>query len=255
MKFLFRVYWAAAIFGAAVSTGATPRAELHYVEGRVLLRSEDGKKMEPAKTGRLLAEGEVLITGDATRFEARLLQGGGVWRVGRRAVFQLKEGGARLLAGTALVQVPAGATWRLESRGCVVGLPAGSWLVHAVDNRGFKIVCLDGEAPVQAWGEPAKPADAAVAVLALKPGDLTFVQPGGRAFSPVVTIYLEETLATSRLVSGFPEELPGMRRLLNQAIAQRERLTGLGAAVVLGAPEAGGFQIAVPDPKAEPPAP
>lgn len=253
MTFLFRMVWAAAIFGVAVSSGATPRAELRHVEGRTLIRSEDGKKLEPAKTGRLLSAGDALITGDATRFEARPLQGGGVWRVGRRAVFHLKDDGARLLAGTALVQVPAGAMWRLESRGCVVVLPAGSWLVHAVDNRGFKIVCLDGEAPVQAWGEPANPA--AAAVQALKPGDLTFVQPGGRAFSPVVTIYLEETLATSRLVNGFPEELPGMQRLLNQAIAQRERLTGLGAAVVLGAPEAGGFQIAVPDPKAEPSAP
>lgn len=234
------------------SANATPRAELGHVEGRVLIRVEGAKRPEPVKAGRALEPGDALITGDATRFEVRPFEGGGLWRVGRRALFSLKEGGARLLAGTALAQVPPGASWRVESRSSIVVLPAGSWLVQAVDNRGFKIVCLDGgDAPVQAWGSPAAPANAVVVSQPLRPGELVFLQPGGKEFSPIVTVYLEEVLATSRLVNGFPEALPNLKRLINQGVAQRERLKGLGSAVVLGAKDAGGFQIAVPAPEAK----
>jgi hypothetical protein len=118
-------------------------------------------------------------------------------------------------------------------------------MVHAVDNRGLKVVCLDSAEDVHGLGEGATPLETPVA-LRLRPGELAFLQPGGRSFSPVVTVFLEELLATSRLVNGFPEEFPGMRRLLNQAVAQRERLKTLSNAVVVGAPDAGGFQIAVP---------
>lgn len=247
---------AALIIWPIISVGAAPCAELGHVEGRVLIRVVGEKKPEPVKAGRALEPGDALITGDATRFEVRPLTGGGLWRVGRRALFSPKAGGARLLAGTTLVQVPPDASWRVESRGSIVVLPAGSWLVQAVDNRGLKIVCLDGAAPVQAWGSPAASANAVVASQPLRPGELVFLQPGGKEFSPIVTVYLEEVLATSRLVNGFPDALPNLRRLLNQGTAQRERLKAVGSAVVLGAKDAGGFQIAVPapEPKAAEPA-
>ncbi|MFA6962743.1 MAG: hypothetical protein WC205_18450 [Opitutaceae bacterium] len=224
-------------------------AVLGHVEGHVLVRVEGSQKLQPVAEGRSLSWGEGVITGDASRYEVHPATGGGLWRVGRRAVFMLKEGGARLLAGTALVQVPAKALWRVESIRSAVVLPEGSWFVQAVDNRGLKIVCLDGSEPIQAWGDPSKPAEAAaVASLRMKPGELVFLQPEGKAFSPVVTIYLEEALGTSRLVNGFPEPVPGMPRLINLGTAQRERLTKLSPAVVVGANKAGGFQIAVPNP-------
>lgn len=228
---------------------AGPVAQLGHVEGRVLMRLPETKKLEPVKEGRELAWGDTLVTGDATRFEVRPAEGGGLWRVGRRALFSLKDDGARVLAGTVLVQVPAKMMWRVESARSVIALPEGTWIVQAVDNRGLKIVCLDGNAPVQAWGLPTEPEAKALAEVLLKPGELVFLQPGGKAFSPRVAVYLEETLATSRLVGGFPEPVPGMRRLINQATAQRERLKGVSNAVVVGASKAGGFQIAVPTPE------
>jgi hypothetical protein len=247
---IFKIRWFFAFVALASFSFAAPVAQLGHVEGRVLLRVPETKKLEPVAEGRELAWGDTLVTGDATRFEVHPTQGGGVWRVGRRALFSLKDGGARLLAGTALVQVPAKTVWRVESTRSVVALPGGTWLVQAVDNRGLKIVCLDGDAPVQAWGLPTEPAEKAQAEASLKPGELVFLQPGGKAFSPCVAIYLEETLATSRLIGGFPEPVPGMRRLINQATAQRERLKGVSNAVVVGAQKAGGFQIAVPKPEA-----
>ena len=233
----------------SASLEAPPVAALGPVEGRGVVRL-DGVRPRPPRveSGRGVEPGEALISGDASRFELRPVAGGGVWRVGRRAIFAFRtNGGARLLAGTAFVQVPAGAEWRVESMRSAAVLPAGSWLVQAVDNRGLKVVCLDGPGVVQAWGEALSPRETAAATLKLRPGELTFLQPGGTAFSPAVTIYLEETLATSRLINGFPEELPGMRRLINQAVAQRQRLKGLSQAVIVGAAAPGGFQVAVPD--------
>lgn len=240
-------------FASPVIEPAEPVAELGAVIGRVLVRAEGVRKLERAESGRLVSTGEALISGDATRFEVRPKGGEGLWRVGRRAVFSIRaDGGGRLLAGTAFVQVPSGVEWRIESMRSAAALPAGSWLVQAVDNKGLKIVCLDGSAPVRALGDPREPQEPPALGFKLRPGELTFLQPGGTAFSPAVTIYLEETLATSRLINGFPEAPPGMRRLANQAVAQRERLRGVSNAVIVGASQAGGFQIAVPASKAEP---
>lgn len=224
--------------------GGVEAMDLGHVEGRVLSRIEGGKP-EPVKIGYVLKGGEALITGDASRFE--LVADGGVWRVGRRAIFFPSKEGARLLAGTALVQVPAGSLWRVSSRQSRLGLPGGTWVVQAVDNGGFKVVCLDSDLPIQGLGEADSAHDSA-AELKLRPGDLVFLQPGGRTFSPVVTVFLQELLATSRLIQGFSKELPGYRRILNQALAQEDRVKTLSSAVVVGAPTPGSFQIALPTP-------
>ena len=226
-----------------------PVAKIDHVQGHVMRRDLGGEKLESVAAGWSVRLGEVLVTGDTSRYELRPTKGGGLWRVGRRAVFVLKDGGARLLAGTALVQVPSGEVWRVESLRSVAALPAGYWIVQAVDNRGLKILCLDGGSePVLACGDALAPAKAALVGVRLKPGELTFLQPEGKTFSPVATIFLEETLSTSRLVNGFPEPVPEMPRLINQAIAQRERLAKLSNAVIVGATQAGSFQIAVPAP-------
>lgn len=251
MKFSRWMALVGLVLAPGLRAGAEPAATLGHVEGRVLTRVAQTKKLEPVAAGRPLEAGEVLVSGDASRYEVRPVTGGGLWRVGRRAVFSLKEGGARLLSGTALAQVPAKASWRVESTRSVVALPEGTWLVQAVDNRGLKIVCLDGSDPVRAHGLPAGPSEKPLAELKLRPGEIAFLQPEGASFSPPVTIFLEETLGTSRLVGGFPDELPGLRRLINQAIAQSERLKGVTNAVVVGASKAGGFQIAVPNPPAK----
>lgn len=258
------VFVFALLFADSVWAEDIPASKIAHIEGRVLLRDPKTRKLNPIEKDYPLAIGDIVLTGDASRFELR--QSSEVcWRVGRRALFSLTNEGAKLLAGTALVQVPARLTQNVESRLSIVSLPPGTWIVQAVDNGGLKIVCLDvasGGDKVRALGERSsliEPAEAekdkAALVLALRPGDISFLQPHGRVFSPVVTVFLREVLATSRLVVGFPEELPGFRRIVNQAIAQQERLKGLSKAVVVGAPKAGGFQIAVPGAPNEKPAP
>jgi hypothetical protein len=260
---------------AAAPAGAQAAAELAptlgHVAGRVMLRTLNatgGARLEFPRTGRQLAAGEVLISGDQSLFELRVGEAGW-WRVGRRAVVApLVGGGGRLTAGTALVRVPKGASWRIDAARGSARLAAGLWLLQAVDNEGLKIACLDGPAELWALGEPSapEPANAKAAGvgegggamaetgmtpapldrLKLNPGELVFLRPGGAAFGPIVVIYLEELIVTSRLVNGFPEPLPELRRLQVLGMVQRQQLKGVTNALVAGARDDQGFEVAVP---------
>ncbi len=258
---------AAAPVGAAAGANVVGEQAptLGHLAGRVMLRAlnaKGGARLEFPKTGRQLAAGEVLITGDQSLFELRVGEAGW-WRVGRRAVVApLAGGGGRLTAGTALVRVPKGASWRIDAARGSARLAAGLWLLQAVDNEGLKIACLDGPAELLAIGEPAAPEPAnakATGVtpapldrLKLNPGELVFLRPGGAAFGPIVVIYLEELIATSRLVNGFPSPLPELRRLQVLGLVQRQQLKGVTNALVAGARDDQGFEVAVPKAPAKP---
>jgi hypothetical protein len=235
---------------AAVCAGApdTPAATtLSFVRGQVLLRTSQGK-IEFAKAGRVVAEGATVVTGENAHAEVK--PPAGLWRLGRRAVFTPRAEGAQLLAGTVLAVVPAGRTWSVESARGLVALGEGTWILQAVDNEGLKLICLDGPAEAVALGEAKTPAPEPARRVRLRPGELAFLLPGGRAFGPVVTIFLQELLATSRLVQDFPDDLPDARRLKNLAIAQGEQLKAVSNALVAGAQDEKGFQLVVPKPAA-----
>lgn len=233
---------------AAGDTEQSPT--LTFIEGRVMLRPADGARVELPKLGRALGEGEVLVTGDQSRVQVQVAKDG-LWRVGRRGVFSPQREGGRLSAGTALVRVPSDSGWVIESSRGMARLSRGLWMLQAVDNEGMKLICLDGPATVEALGDgTATKADVGSAQrLKLRPGELVFLRPGGKDFGPIVTVYLEELLATSRLVNAFPEPLAEARRLSNLGIAQREQLKGVTNALVAGAREEKGFEIAVPKKK------
>lgn len=235
---------ATACAGAADTPGP---ATLSFVRGQVLLRAPQGK-IEFAKVGRVVAEGATVVTGENAHAEVK--PSAGLWRLGRRAVFTPRADGARLLAGTALAVVPAGRTWSVESARGLVALGEGTWILQAVDNEGLKLICLDGPAEAVALGEPKAPASEPARRVRLRPGELAFLLPGGKAFGPIVTIFLQELLATSRLVRDFPDDLPDARRLRNLATAQGEQLKAVSNALVAGAQDEKGFQLVVPKPPA-----
>ncbi len=241
--FKFWIFFGLAVGGAAVSAAELEPWALTHADGRVILRAGDSPRIEFPKAGRVIARGEVLITGDQARLELRAGKAG-LWRVGRRAVFAVDEKGGRLTAGTALVRVPDADGWRVESTRGVARLGKGMWMVQAVDNEGLKIMCLDGPSWVEALGDESAPPR-----IKLRPGELVFLKPGGREFGPIVLIYLEELLLTSRLVNTFPEPLAESRRLMNLAVIQREQLKGLTGALVGGARDDDGFEVSVPKPR------
>jgi hypothetical protein len=220
------------------------------VAGRVSLRAMEigessGVKVRFAKKGAQLMFGETLTTGQRARVEL-LGPGTARWRLGGRTAFALLAEGARLLAGTALVVVPEDETWTVETFGSRARLGEGMWILHAVENEGLKVICLDGTARLETdVGET-------VVGVKMKPGELIFLRPEGKGFGPLVTIYLEELLATSRLVRGFEKPLPNVTRLLNLGIAQREQLKGVTGALVAGARGEGGFDVFMPPQAKEP---
>ncbi len=218
--------------------------------GRVQFRpAEAGAAVRFVKAGAEFGPGETATTGLRARLELVGGPDGERWRLGQRTVFQARPGGGRLLAGTALLVVPGREVRVVETFGSVVRLGDGTWMLQAVENEGLKVICLDGPARLETEvaGEGG---DRGRVEARIKPGELIFVRPGGRGFGPLVTIYLEELLATSRLVRGFSEPLPRMTRLVNQGIAQREQLKGLTSALVAGANDEQGFQVILPRPSA-----
>ena len=222
-----------------------PVAEVAEVVGRVLLRGADARGQALATPGAAVGPGAAVVTGRGARVELRA--GEGLWRVGALAVWQAEDGGFRLLSGSALAVVPAGAGWRVDSLGGRLWLGEGSWMLTAVRNEGLKAVCLDaaGELTARLAG-PETAGKEKTDTRRLRAGELVFLRPGGMGFGPVVTVFLEELLATSRLVKGFSAPLPGMERLGVVAAAQRERLKGVTNALVAGARDDRGFEVVVP---------
>jgi hypothetical protein len=254
---------------AAAAVGAEPPVSLETVTvtassrwfeisetaGRVMLRPvEAGGPVRFPKRGQEFSPGETVTMGERARFE---LTGSDAarWRLGSRTVFQLHKAGARLLAGTALAMVPEKAKWTVETFGSQIRLGEGTWILQAVENEGVKVICLDGPAQVETdvAKDPSSPGTLTPVVVRLKPGELIFIRPGARGFGPLVTIYLEELLATSRLVGSYAKPLPQLTRMRNLGIAQREQLKGVTAALVAGAKGSDGFDVYLP--KAPPTAP
>lgn len=216
--------------------------------GRVMLRpAEAGGGMRFAKVGAEFSPGDTITTGERSRFEL-LGAKDARWRLGGRTAFLLRKEGARLLAGTALAVVPDGETWTVDTFGSRARIGEGTWILHAVENEGLKVICLDGPARLETdvAADPTQPEKLTVAGLKMKPGELIFLRPSARGFGPLVTIYLGELLATSRLVVGFKKPLPRFIRLQNLGIAQSEQLKGVTSALVAGAKGDDGFDVYLP---------
>lgn len=238
---------AAAVFLALASfcNGETTTAPVAgEASGRVLVREgTEGKYRGRATPGLVLHAGDAVLTGPGARVEWQVGERGR-WRVGERAVWVsgAGSGDAELRAGTALAAVPDGERWMVGAADARVTLGEGVWLLTAVDNEGLKIVALDG-GEVEDAGADAGPR------LKLRAGEVVFARPGGRGFGPLVTIFLDELLVSSRLITRFADELPQMERLRQQGAAQRERLSLVSNAHVAGAKDAEGFQVIVPGAK------
>lgn len=245
--------------GAQAGTAPAPDVSPWVVsesEGRVLARGEGtvARSRGRLSKGAELAWGETVLSGPGARLELRGADGAR-WRLGQHVIWQSRQDGARLLAGSALAVVPDGAVLQLGTARAATELGAGVWLVTAVENGGLKITALEnGRVALSRSSPPTKGApttgDAAKAVvdekgdeLKLAAGEVVFAPPDGAAFGPIVTIYLEELMVTSRLISGFSEPLPQARRMLALAEAQRERIGAMTEAFVGGARAADGFEV------------
>lgn len=222
-----------------------PTLRVGEVGGVAMLRGEAGRGVSALRAGAELPVGAAaVVTGADSRVELTAADGG-TWRVGSLALWIPSANGGRLLAGTVLVDVPDGAVRAIDSTTGRAMVGAGLWIVQATHNEGLKLICLDGPAEATAAGGVESAGDHP-AQVALRPGELVFLRPGGLEFGPVVTIFLPELLATSRLLNGFSEPAPRAARLRWLAQAQAERLKRVTNAFVGGARDEEGFQLVVP---------
>ncbi len=237
---------------AFAGTGLPLRGEVDVLTLRVgevggvaMLRGEAGRGVSVLRAGEELpAGGAAVVTGADSRVELTAADGG-MWRVGSLALWIPSATGGRLLAGTVLVDVPDGTARAIDSTTGRMMLGGGLWIVQATHNEGLKLICLDGPAEATAAGGVESAGDHPARVT-LRPGELVFLRPGGLEFGPVVTVFLQELLATSRLLNGFSEPAPRADRLRWLAQAQTERLKRVTNAFVAGARDEEGFQLVVP---------
>lgn len=246
-----RILLVGIVLMASLCRGETSAAGLVAGEasGRVLVREGGaGAYRGRAAAGMELRAGDAVLTGPGARVEWRFGERGR-WRVGERAVW---IAGARpdeveLRAGTALAAVPEGGRWAVGAARARVALGEGVWLLSAVENEGLKVVALDdGVVEAGSMEAGADAGDGVPPKLKMRAGEVVFVQPEGRGFGPVVTIFLDELLGSSRLITRFKEPLPQMERLRQQGQAQRERLRLVSNVHVGGAKDTAGFQLLVP---------
>lgn len=236
----WRGWWCVAAAWLLLAAARADEAGLVVTEaaGRVLGRSEAGAYRGRVEPGFAPAAGDTILTGREARVELAWGEGGR-WRVGQNAGWRRAPGmspaEAELIAGSALVMPPEGGEVGVAAAAATVRLTGGVWIVTAAANDGLKLVALDRGRARRGAVE-----------LELREGEVVFAPPGLEGFGPVVTIFLEETLVTSRLVSGFKEELPGLERLRLRAAAQREALRHVSNAFVGDARGEGAFQLVVP---------
>ncbi len=223
----------------------TPEWQVAQVSGRVLVRSADGRNQVPAQAGHALPAGGVVISGANSRVE--LVAGGSIWRIGSLGVWQALPDGARVLAGSALAVVPPGTEQVVEALGGRMWLGSGTWMLTAVENEGLKVVCFAATGTLRT-GSGSETVAQAETIRQLRAGELVFLRPGGRGFGPVVTIFIAESLGTSRLVQGFTRPLPNFKELQLAAAVQSDRLAAVSKALVAGAKDQTGFQVMVTEP-------
>jgi hypothetical protein len=231
-------------------TADAPRWTLTHAEGRGRLRDPAARITHPGlRPGIACASGAELTTLAAARCELRG-PAGELWRLGERARWHPRAAGdsADLFAGTALLHLPGDRALTLRTAKTAVRLSPGTWLLTAVENGGLKIVALEhGAARILPPTTPPADTEAEAAAeqprVPLRAGEIIFAPPDGAPFGPLITIYLTELLATSRLVGRFPTPLPHMDRLVAHGEAQRERLAGATDIHVGGAREDGAFEL------------
>jgi hypothetical protein len=230
---------------AAAAGEVSPDWRISQVSGRVLVRSADGRNQVPAQETHALPAGGVLISGANSRVE--LVAGGGIWRIGSLGVWQALPDGARVLAGSALAVVPPGTEQAVEALGGSMRLGPGTWMLTAVENEGLKVLCFSSEGILRASAGSGNTVREET-TRRLRAGELVFLRPAGRGFGPVLTIFLAESLGTSRLVHGFSRPLPNLKELQLVAAVQSDRLAAVSKALVAGAKDQAGFQVMVAEP-------
>lgn len=148
---------------------------------------------------------DVLHTGPDSRAEL-VADDGTITRVGANTIFSFDPANRTidLKQGSVLFHSPHGKGGGTISTGLATASVLGTTIiVTTTPNGGYKVLVLEGEAEIRFLNGLN---------LTLKPGQMTFVLPGGGT-SPIVVFRLDDQTHGSHLVNGFNNPLPSWSKI------------------------------------------
>jgi hypothetical protein len=219
----------ASLFGPAGFAAAAPLTESSFTEIiRDVNTLSTAGNAAPAKVNDWLKAPDRVRTGPESRAELTAADQT-VTRVGANTVFSFADSGRtlNLEQGSMLFHAPKGlGGGTIKSGGAAAAVLGTTIIVSATADGGFKVIFLEGKGTATLAGG---------SFVKLHAGQLVFVLPGGKGFSPVYDINLGKLVAGSLLVNGFSHDLSS-RMLIQAAIDQQQAGLAAGLAIDTGLP-------------------
>ena len=181
-----------------------------------------------AKSGDILKAPQRVRTGPQSRAELTAPDMT-ITRVGANTVFSYADSGRtlNLEQGNVLFHAPKGlGGGTIKSGGAAAAVLGTTLTVSATTGGGFKVILLEGKGKVTLPNGNS---------ATLKAGQEVFVLPGGKSFSKVFDINLDNLVAGSSLVKGFSHDLSSLPLIL-LAIQNQDSQIKSGATSDTGEP-------------------
>ena len=184
-------------------------SKVTQVVNDVEIISADSQNKKTAVVDDIFAMPDILRTGNASRAEL-VAQDKTITRVGANTIFSFDPGNRTidLQQGSLLFHSPHGKGGGTIHTGSATASVLGTTIiVTTTPNGGFKVIDLEGQVEVKFLSGLKQ---------TLKPGQMTFILPGGKQLAPIIVFRLDTLIKKSLLVKGFFEPLPSLPLIVDQ---------------------------------------
>ncbi|PYI84000.1 MAG: hypothetical protein DME26_13915 [Verrucomicrobia bacterium] len=215
MSIRFFFFAALICFGLRLQAAPITQSTFTEVIKDVNVVAGPTRTTNPAKVNEQFKAPDLVRTGAGSRAELTAPDQT-ITRIGANTVFAFEPAARnlRLEQGSVLFHAPAGkGGGTIKTGGASAAVLGTTIIVVATPDGGFKFIVLEGKGKATLPNGNSK---------TLKAGQMVFVLPGGRVFSPVLNINLDRLVAGSQLVNGFSRELPSLA-LIKAAIQKQSR--------------------------------
>jgi hypothetical protein len=194
------------------------KSKVTQVVNDVQIISAADQSKKAAVVNDIFAMPDILRTGAASRAEL-VADDDTVTRVGANTIFSFDPASRTLdlQQGSLLFHSPHGKGGGTIHTGSATASVLGSTLiVTTTPNGGFKVIALEDDAEIHLKNGLKQK---------LKPGQMTFILPGGKQLAPILVFRLDELIRNSLLVKGFNQPLTSLPLILNQVARQTKLIT------------------------------
>ena len=217
---------ALALLGLPLCAATISQSTVTEVVKDVNVIASSTKATAPAKVNETVKAPDLVRTGADSRAELTAPDQT-ITRIGANTVFSFEPAGRnlRLEQGSVLFHAPAGkGGGTIKTGGASAAVLGTTIIVVATPDGGFKLIVLEGKGKATLANGRSR---------SLKAGQMVFVLPVGKGFSPVLTINLGGLVAGSQLVNGFSHDLPSLG-LIRAAVRKQNDDLAKGRAIDTG---------------------